>query len=185
MLLLLGVVAGLVCGLFVGGRLANLGQITVRLSGVIFAALVVQIVIFSELPQEVLWLLDAAPALYIASLLVVVGVLWLNRSLPGVRLLLVGSLLNAIVITANAGQMPRHEPLSPEPAPGIVRGPFTNTRGIDANTRLVQLGDILELPFRPGYFFSAGDIAIAVGAGWFVVGAMRNRRFQAVEVTRR
>jgi hypothetical protein len=185
MLLLIGVVVGLIIGLLWRGQLANLGQVTIRLSGLIFAALLVQIVIFSDLPAGFPWLLAMAPILYIASLVAILIALWVNRHLPGVRLLLLGSLLNALVITANGGQMPRAAPLPSDPAPGIALGPFTNTKPIDSSTWLTPLGDVIEVPFRPDSLISVGDVAIAVGAAWFVVGVTRPRRTQVAEVISR
>lgn len=132
------------------------------------------------LPPEAARTLAASPApglpalgglLYLVSLSCALVFLALNRRLPGLRLVLLGLVLNFAVIAANGGQMPG-DPAQLERA-GLLAGmlqeasdglwsPFTL---IGENTRLPFLGDVIytPLPFREPVIVSVGDLVIAVG----------------------
>ncbi|HEX5496347.1 MAG TPA: DUF5317 family protein [Mycobacteriales bacterium] len=95
-----------------------------------------------------------------------------NRSVPGVGLVGLGLLLNALVVGVN-GAMPvsRHALLragTAMPAAGPVRHV-----GADQQTSLGRLGDVVPVPL-PGHreVDSAGDLLVAAGAAQFVLAGM-------------
>jgi hypothetical protein len=122
--------------------------------------------------------LSAASAALPFSLLVFLVFVWLNRSLPGMPILMVGLVLNLLVISANGGWMP----ISPQTAshlPGgaeareLPAGTRFGEKDIlldTASTRLEFLADRFLLPAWLHYAtaFSAGDAFVAVGAFWLL-----------------
>jgi hypothetical protein len=112
------------------------------------------------------------------SLLLFLGFVWLNRSAPGMPVLLLGLLLNLAVISANRGWMP----ISPETAsrlPGGAEAEITASgtrigpKDIllrPEETRLEVLSDRFLLPEWSPYqaAFSLGDVLVAIGAFWLL-----------------
>src|SRR5262245_9843832 len=106
----MGIVVGLVVGLLAGGRVEALTSARIRFAALIAIAIVVrsgtQLLIASGVE-----LADALRLpLYAAAFGVLVGALWLNRSGPGLVLVLVGTACNAIAILVNGGWMPVYVP---------------------------------------------------------------------------
>lgn len=109
--------------------------------------------------------------LYILSLLLVVAFTWLNRRVPGVPLIGLGLLMNALVITANGGQMP----VDPGQLAAIGQleemqeteriGEWSTFAVMKEGTRLSFLGDRIPIPmpFKEPTILSLGDLAIAAG----------------------
>jgi hypothetical protein len=113
-------------------------------------------------------------ACLLASLLAFLGFAWLNRRVPGMKVLLAGLILNLAVMAANGGFMP----ISPQTAAGLVsaeilQGLEVGSRfGVKdvllpaAHTRFELLADRFltpaGLPYRAA--FSLGDVFIALGA---------------------
>jgi hypothetical protein len=173
-ILLVGIAIALVISLLFGGRLANLGQVHLRLSYLFPLALLLQVLIFSPAWQARLGAQWGA-ALYALSLLVLLPAVWVNRRVQGIALLGVGLMLNASVILANGGHMPAS--LEALRSAGILapNATFeaihvTNSSLISSDTPLWPLGDIFAIP-RPwplANIFSVGDVLIGAGAAWFV-----------------
>ena len=146
-----------------GGSLAALADVRLRGAWLVALALGVQIVIVSVLPglaEEVFKPVHAATYGLLA------GFLWLNRGLPGIWIIGLGALANAVAIVANGGVMPA--------APGALAaaglapeksGAFVNSAAVQAPS-LGWLGDVFAVPEALGPLanvFSAGDVVIAVG----------------------
>lgn len=142
------------------------------------------------LPQLVLAYLPAthdllpdwfAEVLLAASLIIFLAFIWLNRRLPGMPILLAGMVLNLVVMLSNGGWMP----ISPETAGHLAGGGAVESSSLGGRfgakdvlllpeqTRLPFLSDRFLLPDWSPYHvaFSLGDIVIAVGAFWLLVGA--------------
>ena len=182
MILLVFVLLALVVALLSGGNLRNLAHIQVTHSYLILVSLGIQIVVFStwwhERIGESLW----GEILYALSLLLLVGVVWVNRRVPGLALLGVGLTFNALVILANGGRLPAS--LQALRTAGIAEAGMayaasraTNSMLMDESTRLWYLGDIFAIPrgFPLANVYSIGDVLIALGAAWFIFGALRPR----------
>lgn len=116
---------------------------------------------------------EAIPFLLVASHLVVLPFLFANLSFYGVRLVLVGLLLNLMVMTANGGLMPadrdavakvgRHEVTELQVGSHI---PGTKNVLLDpSDVRLRGLSDIIVVPFpRPlTKVVSIGDVLVFAG----------------------
>ena len=161
MLMVAIVVLGLVVVPLVGGSLRRLGDIRIRRGWLIFVGLALQIVvttIFPDLPPT------PSKVVHLGSYAFVLGFLFSNRLLPGVKLVLLGTVLNFAAIVANGGTMPaRPAALA---AAGIVSDhAFENSAPVrDAN--LQYLGDIFAVPSSVplSNVFSVGDVLIDAGA---------------------
>ena len=114
----------------------------------------------------------------LASLVVFLVFVWLNRQLPGMPILLAGLMLNLIVMVANGGWMP----ISPETASRVIGADISKYVEVGGrfgqkdilllaqDTRLGFLADRFLLPAWSPYqvAFSAGDTLIAGGAFWLL-----------------
>ena len=94
---------------------------------------------------------------------------WANRRIGGIRLTVLGGVLNLIAIVANGGVMPASAAALEFAGKPLTTGEFENsTTQADAN--LAFLGDVFALPEGLPFanVFSVGDIILLVG-GYFLV----------------
>lgn len=167
----LPVLAAVVLGLALGGRLSNLAQLRLRAPWLFYAAIVLQLAAFpfaflpwstDETPATVIWLISYA-------LLVVAAAL--NWRIAGVPVVALGMVLNLVAILANRGTMP----VAPEAmrAAGDDYGTQANSTAT-ADPKLPWLIDRWAAPDWIPFanVFSVGDIVIAVGAVVIVLAAM-------------
>jgi Family of unknown function (DUF5317) len=156
LLFLIGMVAGIVFGLVVGGRLSNLARLRFRWPWLILAAAVLRLAVV--LPP--LNRIEASRFVYAAALAaIVVWTLWHVSRLPGVWLVSAGGALNLLVILANGVRMP----VAPEFAASLARhGQIGQYTVIGPGTNLNALADWIRLYPSPEVY-SVGDILIALG----------------------
>jgi hypothetical protein len=144
-----------------GGKPRRLADLQFRGVPVLLAALLVQIVIISLVPDGNE---GVKQAVHIASYLLVFGFLAANVRVPGIWLVAIGAFSNFVVIAANSGVMPA-EPDAMRRA-GIERrlGEFQNSRPVD-DARLRFLDDRFALPesWPVSNVFSVGDVLIVLG----------------------
>jgi len=119
-----------------------------------------------------------AAALLTASQILLLAFAWLNRKLPGMKILLLGAALNFTVMAANGGFMP----ISPQTASRLVPqeilqeippGERFGTKDIllhPEDTRFEWLADRFLPPVWSPYqvAFSLGDVFIALGVFWLL-----------------
>jgi hypothetical protein len=146
-----------------GGSLESLAATRLIWPPVLWAALILQI-------APALWLESsdaAALGVILASNLLLVVFLVLNRGLPGIGLRAAGLLLNVVVIGIN-----RAMPVSGIAAEiaGVARTPtaasFEHER-MGPSTVLPWLGDVIPLP-RLGEVLSLGDVLLVAGVAVLV-----------------
>ena len=166
-LVALTLVGGLLTGWVRGGRVRTIGS--TRLAGV-------SLIVVAVVAQVALAVSDVARApltvgLLAGSQLAVLGFLVANRLLPGVTLIGIGSVANAVVVIANGGM-----PVSGDALSRIARHPLELTPGkhrlLEAGDALPWLADVVALPAL-GQIVSVGDVFIAAGVGVMVAGLMR------------
>ena len=180
MILLITVALGLASGILrakLSGRPYQ--SVEVRYVWLVFAAYLPQFFAFYLPATRSTFRESWVPVVLIGSQILLLLFAWLNRRLPGFRLLGLGLLANFLAICLNGGMMP----LMPEnaarllPAGSSVSLQLGERVGFGkdillekANTRLWFLGDVFMLPevFRYPLAFSIGDILISTGAFWLL-----------------
>ena len=182
MALLAMLAIAVVASLLMGGKLSSLAAVHFRHSYLVLIALGIQILVFSGWWQSLAVSLVISDVLYVTSLVILAVAIWLNRRVAGMWALGLGLGLNTAVIMANAGHMPaRLEALS---TAGIAASiaefealRVTNSSLITPGTPLWFLGDVFAIPaWLPlANVFSAGDVLIALGGAWFIIGNSRPR----------
>ena len=175
--ILMVIVVSCFAGLARGGTMHNLAQLHLAAWPVVFVALAVQ----------------AAGSFAGSSLAYVTGMLAsaalitlfvaLNRSLPGMPMIALGFLLNAVVVSAN-GAMPVDQRAADRAGISTV-GLYRNTDAkhelADGDTALRPLADVIAVPLprplhRGSNVVSVGDIVLAAGIGVLVVNGMLRAR---------
>ncbi len=170
--ILYGVVAGLLAGAVLGGRLEHLADVRFRLAPLALLALAIQVVLFSPLanglPDQ------AARATYVVSTALVGVVVIANWRLAGLPLIALGAALNLAAILANGGAMPA----SPAALAALGMGTGGNTNSVLLeHPALEPLTDVFALPgWLPlANVFSVGDVLIGAGVAIAIAAAMRRR----------
>ena len=163
MILLAVLILGLVTVPLAGGRLTRLADIELRHLWAVVTAIGLQILIISVFPDRYEW---THVPLHLASYVFAGWFVWANRALPGMVVIGLGALCNAIAIVANGGVMPA------SPTALRAAGIGTSTDGEFANSTVVEdpnllfLGDVFSIPDSWPIIdnvFSVGDVLIAIG----------------------
>jgi hypothetical protein len=170
MFILYAVVAGLVVGLMLGGRLESIAETRFRWGWLAIHALTIQLVLFSPLAGG---LGEASPWIYVGSTMLVVAVVLANVRLPGLPIVLVGALSNLAAIVANGGSMPASA-AALDAVGGAIHGGPTNSILV-AHPALEPLTDIFAMPAWIPFanIFSVGDVLIGMGVAVAIAAAMR------------
>ncbi len=142
-----------------------------RLLGLIAGLFVLQAVMVLYAPGQTRWQM----AILVLTQSAIIGLLFLNRHLPGAKIFALGLVLNLVVMAANGGWMPVTPETSSFVHPARIvevhtRPPSSkNIVLARSETRLWVLSDIirLTLPWRRTAV-SIGDILLIVGAGQFI-----------------
>jgi hypothetical protein len=142
------------------GRLSALGDLRLRLPGLAFAGIALQVLIISLVPGGPAGLHEV---LHLVSYALLGGCAWASRRIPGVPLIVLGGLLNVIAITANGGVMPADPALVVNAAQHGGEA-FVNS-GVVENPRLQFLGDVIATPrsWPMANVYSVGDLLILLG----------------------
>jgi hypothetical protein len=142
-----------------GGRLGRLSEL--RLRGVWIAplALALQVLIVTVAPSGYPRL---HIAVHIATYVMIGAFLAANRRVPGVTVVGIGALMNALTIVVNGGVMPAAA--TAQRLAGLTDGGsgFQNS-GLLAHPHLLWLGDIIPVPGPIPNVLSIGDCIIFAG----------------------
>lgn len=173
--LAVAIIAGLLAGYALGGRLRNLDGLTLRLPWLVIVALAVQLVIFSPLGDRL------GETVVVTAHLATYGLLLAfvaaNRRNVGIVVAGVGIALNTAVIAANGGYMPASRAALEFAGMQAVAEPHNNSAVADGAVRLLPLGDVMAVPdWVPliANVFSFGDLLISVGVAVMLATAMRS-----------
>lgn len=171
MFIVYAVVAGLLAGFLLGGRLDGLAALRFRWPWLALAGLATQVVLFSGAVDADVGIVG--PLLYVGSTAVVLAAVLANLRIPGVPLVALGAASNLAAILANGGYMPA------DPAASAVAGiepdeSFSNSV-VTASPSLRPLTDILAIPEGIPFanVFSIGDVLIAAGIAVAIAVSMR------------
>lgn len=189
MLILYFVLIGILLGYITGGRLKNLAGRQFRLIWLAVFAFLVQIIIFSGIPFLKLGSF-AITIIHLLSYLCLIAFILLNIIIPGILLIGLGILSNALVIFLNGGYMPtysenlKNTSVAANAQVLVQSGTVNNSSEITSNTILPWLGDIFYLPAWIPFsnVFSIGDIIIAVGICAYFIINMKPAKIRRLEV---
>jgi hypothetical protein len=169
------IVPGLIVGWLRGGKLRQLGTLSLIAWPLPVAAMLLQSALWIDFGMDRGFLYPCARFLHPISYLPLLLFMVLNRKIPGMPMIGLGLLLNLLVITANGGAMPvdpaglapplQEELLSGNGSP--IHIPLTE------NTRLALLGDRNKMPYGESNIISIGDIVLAAGLLWIIQQGMQ------------
>jgi hypothetical protein len=154
-----------------GGRLANLGDIQLRMWWLLPLGFLLQIAT-AWLPASEPWAESLGLALVLFSFVPLLVLVILNRTRTGMWLAGVGVLMNFSVIALNGG-MPVL-PGAAEAAAGFTGAPLSVAESykhvvMDATTKLGFMADVIPIRMAgQGQVVSMGDVFLAVGLGRFL-----------------
>jgi hypothetical protein len=178
LILLIAVLAGALLG-FIRAKVNHSAYQSVKINHI-------WLVLLAYAPQFFMFFLPSTrnsipsqwvPILLILSQVLLLIFIWVNRKIPGGRLMGVGLLLNFLVIVLNGGMMP----LTPENAQHLLPKGSTITLTLGervagtkdillerSQTKLWFLGDIFLFPewLRYPLAFSPGDVLLSAGVFW-------------------
>jgi hypothetical protein len=177
MFMLWAIPAGILAGLAGRGRLEALSDFRFRWGWLAVAGLLVQVGLFTEAGDRLAG--GFGPALYVLSTLAVFVAVVRNVRVPGMVIVVLGSIANLAAITANGGAMPAD--------PGALAlagldGPGLHTNSVVlADPALQPLTDIFAIPaaWPLANVFSVGDVLIGVGIVLVIAAAMRRKTAKA------
>jgi len=172
--IVVSVLLAFLLGLIFKGNFKKLANFRLRFWGLVFVALLIQIVIFWDfLKLSLEWL----AILYFLSLLLLLLFTLLNVKVPGMVIIILGVFLNLLVIAFNGGFMPA-DPQSYLEAGRIESvktlqdvGYLNNVKAAGNDTRLNFLGDwiVLPQPFFPNAVVSLGDLILLLGLFYLIL----------------
>lgn len=177
--ILVVIVVACLVGVARGGSMNNLAQLHLESWPLVFAALLVQaggaFAGALGVPAPRAWYVVGM----VASAALVTTFVVRNRALPGMALVALGFVLNALVVTAN-GAMPVDQEAADRvgiSTVGLYRNADAKHELADSSTRLRPLADVIPVPLpgplAPGSnVVSVGDVVLAAGIGVLVVNGM-------------
>ena len=171
MLLAVAIFVGLMGAWALGARLSLLADLRLRGIALVFAALGVQLVIFTPLTGSLPD--DDRVWLHYSTYLMLLVFLVVNIRRPGLWIAFTGFVTNLVAILANGGRMPVSLPAWKASGGdvSISNGDaYNNVFIADAHTHFSWLGDIFALPARLplANALSIGDVLLIAGMTTFV-----------------
>ncbi len=166
------IIIALIIGLVTGGRFGNLGQLNIRCIYIIVLAYLIQVGIDFGASR---WEFGGYPYLHIFSYFILLFALIKNRRIPGMQLIIAGTLLNFAVIALNSGQMPVRADVIPAEMAEFLASGKAGTHGLmTGETYLAFLADIffIKLPYQH-QLISIGDILINAGVMALIIKGVR------------
>ncbi len=170
--------AALAIAVLRGGRLVNLGDIELKAWWLLFLALMLQIGT-RFLPKEE-WSEVVGVAMVLISFALLMVMVILNRSKPGMWIAGLGVLMNFVVIAINGG-MPVLAGAAEVASGFTVTDPdFSGTFkhvALDETSRLTFFADVIPIRLASiGEVISLGDVFLALGLGVFLEYELRRPR---------
>jgi hypothetical protein len=169
-------IVGLVIVRLAGGDLKRLNDLSIRCAPLALLAVMAQVAIISFWPSG--WRTGHL-LVHLATYLALGLFLCLNRRIPWLWVVAVGTVSNAGAIAANGGVMPASPSALAYAARTIAPG-FANSTPL-AHPRLLVLGDIIPTPsWLPLHnVASVGDLLISAGAILVIAAAARRASWPA------
>jgi hypothetical protein len=162
-------------GLAAGGSLRNLEHITIHWWALAPIGLGLQMV---RVPGGSASRVGLAAATLVASYVLLLAVVVVNRRVPGAALMAAGLVLNLAVVAANGGMPVSRDAI--RAAGGSAREVAFVEEGakhhlMSSEDVLRPLGDVIPVPRPVGTIFSFGDVLLYTGMAWFLIAVTRGR----------
>jgi hypothetical protein len=167
------VLAGLGVGFAARGSLRNFERIRVRWWAVALVGLATQV-----LPVPERYGTGLAVGLLLASYVLLIVFVWINRRLPAAPLILIGLVLNASVIAANQGMPVSAAAIRSAGSSGesLVSGVEGKKHHLMTDDDVLRpLADVIPIPSPIGVILSIGDLFLYLGVACFIVLVMIGR----------
>lgn len=161
-MILTGVVLAVLVALLRGGKLERLTDLGLRWLPAVWVALCLRAIVPLLESRGLVW----APWLQVGAYLLLLWAVWLNVSVPGMKLFGLGSLLNFLVIVANGGTMPVSA--TAFKTLEMTKMPSGTHSLLTAETRLRLLADIIPIRTPLPQVISIGDIFLVAGIFLFI-----------------
>jgi hypothetical protein len=179
---------GVLIAVLLGANLRQLRLVRLRASWLVFAALGVQVVLFSS-ASHMLHVPVSESTAHIATYVGLLAFVAANIRQPGLGIAATGCALNTIVITANGGRMPvslASWTATGRPAAELTAHGAYNNVVLATHAHLSWLGDVFPLPpaFPLANSLSIGDLLLLIGVITFVFRASLPARESAGGGTR-
>lgn len=163
---------GVLLAVLLGANLRELRHVRLRASWVVFAALAVQLTLFSSASQ-LLHLPVSESTAHVATYVGLLAFVVANIRQPGFAIAAAGCALNTLVIAVNGGGMPvslSSWTATGKPASELTAHGSYNNVVLAAHAHLGWLGDIFALPraFPLANSLSLGDLLLLIGVITFV-----------------
>ena len=160
-------------GLFVGGRLRNLERLRIHWWALAPIALALQVMpIASGSPQRT----GFAAASLVASYVLLLAVVAVNRRVPGSVLMAVGLLMNLAVVGLNGGMPVGSDAIRIAGAKSVVALEGGAKHHLMSDMDVLQpLADVIPVPPPFGVVFSIGDVLLYGGLAWWCFAVTRGR----------
>jgi hypothetical protein len=172
----------------IGGDVRRLTELRVRHLELLAGAFAAKIAVAVLGTTHSVIALNVARPLNVLGALLLLGVAWFNRQIPGALIFGAGLLWNLVVIVSFGGRMPVLLPPGFDPSSPAL--PLLRA-GLDPLHILLQhpdglwfMGDIWAIPSLFGHssLVSIGDLLMASGVGYLIVRwCQRPRRLRAME----
>jgi len=169
------IAAALVIAVLIGGDVRRLSQVKIRHIELLLAAFAVKVAVAILGTTHAQVAVMVARPLNVIGAVLLLGVVWFNRRIPGALLFGAGLTLNLIVIVAFGGRMPVLLPpdLDPNsPVLALLRGGLDPLHVALAHPQgLWFIGDVFAIPGLAGHssLVSIGDLLMAAGVAWLII----------------
>ena len=171
------IVAALLMGLALGGRLANLEKLRLHWWGLALVGLGIQFVPLPEGAGGIDLVVRTSVLAISYSLLLTFAAA--NLRLAGMALLLAGIAMNFVVIAVNGGMPVSAETLRDSGQEEVLASLQAERADkhhlLNEDDKLTFLADVIAVPQPVGQAISIGDVFIYGGLAWTIVASMRGR----------
>ncbi len=165
-MLIEGIIIGLILAMFFKGDLRKLNKLEIKSFNLLILAFILRFIAyqvgFLHMPLNIM----LGRLLNLFSLLLLIIIVYNNRSIRGMNLFLVGLTLNLLVMFFNHGAMPVHEGFAIKLGlENLLGTEYLTHIPMNSESKLNFLGDIIPIayPIGNGKIISLGDLLQSLG----------------------
>ena len=172
------IIIALILGLILKGKIYRIADIKIKYIWVIFIPLILFAICRWTPLADYQWFLSGTA---IIEKIILIAAALANRRLPGVKIFMIGLMINLIALSVNGGMMPASKSaiqatFGEKYLEQALVAPHPRNTFIDSNTNLVYLCDII--PMHKPYAIvpavdSVGDLVMTLGMFIFILAVMR------------